>query len=574
MFSNEQLGLPPDDYEYREIIKTDEHGRKVRQRIVAKTKDAFVRQARKFWGDAYDYTDSVYTDNKSPITIYCHKHDYHFTVGMAQNHILPSKGSTFKPTGCPVCMYEQQYGKQFGPEWRDYLKVSANNSRVGLIHPEPTEQKKTPEQIAAEKAEREAKQREEEAYIKKWQAKNFFEARFKERVFQMYGDQYDMTLVDYQDNDKEVTLLCPKHGFFEIKPRHLLTGITQGNGTKKPPHGCWKCCGLQDPSEKHVMTAKEFNRRVRNIYKFKNLTFPIRKKVKANSKVTATCAKHGKITHDVQWWLDGNGCEYCNGKFYPPDFERLAREAQGADYQYRDPDKVKTTADSVWVHCGNPDHQWHEMRVSLVLQGCKCRECAERHQPLEQRRENFRQRFFQKFGDNRFIVSFDEYVNNDTPISVHCIEHNYDYKTTPDNLLRKSGGCPLCTASEGEAVIKGWLDNHGIPHEWHAKIPNEDPTLPLQYVEPDFWLAHLNLYIEYHGAQHYEDIDYFYKGKRIRNFAVQQHRDRYLREYCHRHGHNLLEIPYWDFKQLTEILSDVLLKGKTDYSTYYVNRRD
>ena len=78
LFSNEQLGLPPDDYEYREIIKTDVMGNIIRQRVVAKTKDAFVRQAREIWGDQYDYSESVYTDNKSPITIRCKKHDQYY----------------------------------------------------------------------------------------------------------------------------------------------------------------------------------------------------------------------------------------------------------------------------------------------------------------------------------------------------------------------------------------------------------------------------------------------------------------------------------------------------------------
>jgi len=249
-----------------------------------------------------------------------------------------------------------------------------------------------------------------------------------------------------------------------------------------------------------------------------------------------------------------------NINYDPADFEQKARKAQGEDYQYRDVEKATTMQSRVWVHCPNPDHQWHRMRVDLCLQGCKCRECADRHQSLEQRRDRFRHRFFKKYGQHRFVVSFDEYVNNDTPISVHCIEHHYDYQTTPDNLLRKTGGCPYCTASEGEAVIKGWLDNHDIPHEWHAQIPNEDPTLPLQYVEPDFWLPNLNLYIEYHGQQHYEEVDHFYKGKRLRNFAVQQQRDRYFRDYCQRHGHRLLEIPYWDFGRIADILSEILSK--------------
>jgi hypothetical protein len=524
--------------------------------VCVKPKEVFVEQARKIWGDRYDYTDSVYTNNKEPIVIYCPRHDLHFTVGMAQNHLI-KPGAKGKATGCPVCSYEQQYGKQYGPEWRETLRLSPKQNRVGLIHPEPKEHKKTPEQIAAEKAEREAKaearRREEQAYMDQWQAKSIAEANFKKRMAEKYGDHYTFEHMDYKGSCRTVTITCKHHGDFNVEPREILTDRTEGKHTHRE---CPVCEGRE--VKKH-MTADEFFQRMHQLYDATELDFLTSEFKGKGKKVTAYCRKHGAITHYAEQWLEGKGCEYCNGKFYPPDFLQMARKAQGADYSYRGVNKIESRANTVMVHCGNPEHKWHRMRVDLVLQGCKCRECAGRHQPLEQRREHFRQRVIKKHGTKRFVIAFDEYVNNDTPISVHCLEHHYDYQTTPDNLLRKTGGCPLCTASEGEVVIKGWLDNHDIPHTWHAQIPNEDPTLPLQYVEPDFWLPSYNLYIEYHGAQHYENIDYFFKGKRIRSFAVQQHRDRYLREYCERHGHNLLEIPHWDFNRIDEILTKTLL---------------
>lgn len=242
--------------------------------------------------------------------------------------------------------------------------------------------------------------------------------------------------------------------------------------------------------------------------------------------------------------------------------ERVRREAplkQGDGYVYQGIEQVTTKRSIVMVHCPNPDHEWHPMRVDLILQGCKCRECAGRHQSLEQRREKFRQRFLKRIDHDRFIVAFDEYVNNDTPISVRCIEHNYDYKTTPDNLLRKTGGCPYCTASGGEATVLSWLNSHHVNHVWHYPLPNTDSSLPLLYIEADFFLPDRNIIIEYHGEQHYMNVPHFYKGKKLRNFNMQQHRDRYLRRYCHDNGIRLIEIPYWNFKRIDEILTEELL---------------
>lgn len=522
--------------------------------ICVKPKEVFIEQARAIWGDSYDYTDSVYTNNKEPITIRCRKHDHYFTVAMAQNHIMKPHGK-FKPTGCPVCSYEQQYGEHFGTDWRNYLEPTPGQNRVRRIYQPKTNNKhRSPEEIAAEKAKAEARRKAEQAYINHWKAKNLKEAHFLEKLQSRYPDMYDTHLVDFKDKDNKVTLICPVHGEFRINARQLF-------GDKRhKPHGCWQCAGLEDPDTRPApMTADEFFQRMHQLYDATELDFLTSEFKNTNAKVTAYCRKHGAITHPAKYWLDGKGCEYCNGKFYPPDFLQMARKAQGHEYTYRGVNKIVSTASRVMVHCGCPNHKWHRMLVSLVLQGCKCCECAGRHQSIEKRKADLLERVKEKFGDGRFLIAIDEYTTTHNPITVTCLDHNYTYKIAPDILLNGAGGCPYCTASEGEAVIKGWLENHKIPHLWHAQIPNEDPTLPLQYVEPDFWLEHLNLYIEYHGQQHYEDVKYFYKGKKIRSFAVQQHRDRYLRDYCQRHGHRLLEIPYWDFHRIGEILTDELL---------------
>jgi len=514
--------------------------------IRVKPKEVFIEQARAIWGDSYDYTDSVYTNNKEPITIRCRKHDHYFTVAMAQNHIMKPHGK-FKPTGCPVCSYEQQYGEHFGTDWRKYLEPTPGQNRVRrIVHPHSSHYAPlSPE----EKAARHAKTVEEQRIRSHQQACNDFRTRLEAK----FGDHYTFKDDDYRGSCYAMTFHCKHHGDFTVEPRELITDRTDGR------HSHRECPVCEGREVQKRMTADEFFQRMHQLYDATELDFLTSEFKNTNAKVTAYCRKHGAIAHPAKYWLEGKGCEYCNGKFYPPDFLQMARKAQGQEYTYRGVNKIVSTVSRVMVHCGNPNHKWHRMLVSLVLQGCKCCECAGRHQSIEKRKANLLERVKEKFGDGRFLIAIDEYTTTHNPITVTCLDHNYTYKIAPDILLNGAGGCPYCTASEGEAVIKGWLENHNIPHLWHAQIPNEDPTLPLQYVEPDFWLEHLNLYIEYHGQQHYEDVKYFYKGKKIRSFAVQQHRDRYLRDYCQRHGHRLLEIPYWDFQRIGEILTDELL---------------
>ena len=527
----------------------------------------FVEQAHEIWGNHYDYTNSAYDGGKKPIIIYCPKHDYHFRVAMAQNHILKPHG-TFTPTGCPICRAEITHKTEYGKDWSKYLKVSKKNCRVGLIRPIPTKKKKTPEQIAKEKAIKEAKQREKETYLLQWHSKNIKEAQFKERVYNMYGEQLDTSLVDYQSNDKDVTLICRNHGIFEIKPRILLVGVSKRNH-KQPPHGCWKCCGIPDPKDNPKLTAKEFYQRIDVIYRCKNLTFERKPNVSMKTKITAVCINHGQIIHDAKWWLDGKGCDYCNGKFWPADWIKNAQAVHGNKYQYVGA-LPRTTADYIHYIC--KEHGLQEQRYDVhVSQGCGCSKCANypnKKTPLQRCNEWIAQ-CEAKYGKGRYDYSrtHEDYVNNDSLIWIRCCIHDHWFQTTPDNNLRTANGsCPLCAAefkeSKGEAEIRRWLQKHGILEFTQEQyIPNNDPTLQLQYLSTDFWLPNYkgrNLIIEFHGVQHYEDIDFYYKD-RIRNFAVQKHRDRYLRKYCKDNDIRLLEIPYWDLERIDEILTKELL---------------
>ena len=436
---------------------TDKNGNPYRVPITRKTLADFVAEANEIWHGVYDYSDSIYKDKLSPITIYCPKHDIHFTVGMAQNHII-KPGSKSKATGCPVCSYEQQYGEHFGTDWRKYLKLCAKSNRVSKI----VKRRHDSEEAARRKAERDRQR--EEAKAQRWQA---YQARLQQQ--------------------KE-----------ETRRRHEA----------------------ERTARQQVREQQERQR-----------------------------------IQDLQ--------------------DRVRREGplmQGDGYIYKGIEQVTSKRSTVMVHCGNPNHKWHRMLVSLVLQGCKCRECAGRHQPVEQRCQEWIAKCIEKYGEGRYDYSraHEDYVNNDSLVWIRCCIHDHWFQQTPDNNLRTiNGSCPICSLefreSEGEAEIRRWLQKHGIlDFEQEYQLPNEDDTLPLQYLSADFWLLHGRDYIiiEYHGEQHYKDIPYFYEG-RVRNFAVQQHRDRYLRRYCHDNGIRLIEIPYWDFNRIDEILTAELLNINT-----------
>lgn len=422
--------------------------------------ETFVAKARSIWGNRYDYTDSKFTSTMSPITIYCPKHDYPFRLPRAQNHLL--KGHA---VGCPICKCEIRHNMQFGKDWRNYLKPSPKNNRVGFII-----QKKKKKTLSPEEKERRASERkaraEEQRRIRQEQKRIEQEKRKAE-----YAEKIRLQKIETQRRKEE-----------KKKERALE----------------WK--------EQNIQRVKELQDRIR----------------------------------------------------------REAPKAQGEGYQYQGIEKVTGLYHRIMVHCPNPEHEWHPMRVDLILQGCKCRECAGRHTPLEKRCQKFIDDALKRHGPNHYDYSKvpAAYVNNDTPVPIRCIIHDRWFETAPDNNLRKANGsCPICaiemTDSDGEREIRVWLEAHHIRNERGVNIPNENPQCKRSFLVPDFWLPDYNMFVEYNGQQHYGEVKQFFDEDWT--LEDQQIRDQTMRDYCQRHGHRLLEIPYWDFDHIGEILQSNLL---------------
>ena len=80
----------------------------------------------------------------------------------------------------------------------------------------------------------------------------------------------------------------------------------------------------------------------------------------------------------------------------------------------------------------------------------------------------------------------------------------------------------------------------------------------------DFYLPMYNLFVEFQGEQHKRPIDFFGGEEK---FKVQQEHDKRKREYAKEHNINLLEIWYYDFSNIEEILTKTLNNLKLESVT-------
>ena len=344
---------------------------------------------------------------------------------------------------------------------------------------------------------------------------------------------------------------CPVHGEFKIRPRTLLIGE---KGQK--PHGCWKCNNIIPPYERKP-ALEPFKRRMHELYGDK-YTFVWSDFKNRYSQIRFTCKQHGKQQRSARVLLEGKGCEYCNGKLWPPDWIKNARAVHGDKYEYDESRPPRLTTDYIRYKC--PVHGWQESRYGChVLQGCGCALCAGvlNKMSAEERKQKWIEQCKNRF-PGKYSYRDVVYVNNDTPVKIYCKEHHITFEVTPDTHRRGAGGCPLCTKSVGEVEIYKWLHEHSVVFETQYKLPNENMFCKRQYLLADFYLPDLNLIIEMNGEQHYKYVEHFYT--KDWTLEDQQIRDETLRAYCRDHRINLLEIKYNEIGRIPKILAKAIKK--------------
>lgn len=199
------------------------------------------------------------------------------------------------------------------------------------------------------------------------------------------------------------------------------------------------------------------------------------------------------------------------------------------------------------VHCRICEYKWSPI-ASSILHGHGCPVCKKTyHYTTEE--------FIEKVntcpdGEDYKVLS--KYTKSSNKILFLHKKCNNSFKMIANNFLRGQR-CPFCNESKGEQKIRQLLYNNNIDY-----IPqqNYDNLLGVNngLLSYDFYLPQYNLLIEYQGE--------FHDGKaRIQSkkkYQIQQEHDMRKRKYAKKHNIQLLEIWYWDYENIEEILKKEL----------------
>ena len=186
--------------------------------------------------------------------------------------------------------------------------------------------------------------------------------------------------------------------------------------------------------------------------------------------------------------------------------------------------------------------------------GCGCKYCG-MERTATSRRLSFNQ-VKEIFAKNDMILLDQEYRNTEEKLKYICKNHMEIgiQEMTTSNAYKNH--CPYCNIIKGEKKILDFLICHKINFESHKSYDGLLGTGGgrLSY---DFYLSDYNILIEYQGEQHGRPVDLF-GGEQ--QFKIQQEHDRRKKEYALNNNIDLLEIWYYNFKNIESILTEKIFK--------------
>lgn len=184
---------------------------------------SFIQKAKWRHGDIYDYSDVMYINSISKVTIHCKNHG-RFDQ-QPNNHIYGQ--------GCPVCgrskaesfqrISQEEFinrSKQIHSNKYDYSKswYSVGRSKVTIVCPIHGEFKQQPDVHLQGKGCKKC------ADVYRGSNRRYTTEEFISRSSKIHNNKFDYSKADYITQKSSVTIICPVHGEFQQMPSNHVRG--------------------------------------------------------------------------------------------------------------------------------------------------------------------------------------------------------------------------------------------------------------------------------------------------------------------------------------------------------------
>lgn len=242
------------------------------------TQKEFIAKARKVHGNRFGYNAVKYVNMLVKVQILCRKHGLFWQH--PNHHLLGD--------GCSVCSrckrldtqeivarFVKAHGDRYGYELVQYVNLRTKVQIVCRVHGVFLQ---LPQ---------------EHSVMRRgcpWCSRSLNTPKMVAKFIAAHGDKYDYSKTVYKGHKEKVTIICRKHGAFEMLPYNFITGV-----------GCRFCGRFSTQNTIERFVAVHGNR-----YNYSKVDYKGSK-----VKVTILCRKHGAFQQDIGAHLRGYGCRKC-----------------------------------------------------------------------------------------------------------------------------------------------------------------------------------------------------------------------------------------------------------------------
>ena len=115
----------------------------------------------------------------------------------------------------------------------------------------------------------------------------------------VHGDKYDYSKTVYNKMHEKITVICPRHGEFQITPSKHRIG-----------QGCPKC-GILKRAKNQSYDNESFIEILQKVHNGKYIYTKATLNGNLHNRITITCPIHGDFEQIAQSHLNGHGCPKC-----------------------------------------------------------------------------------------------------------------------------------------------------------------------------------------------------------------------------------------------------------------------
>lgn len=359
---------------------------------------------------------------------------------------------------------------------------------------------------------------------------------FIKKAIEKFGNNCDYTNINFVNMHTKISIKCNLCGkYFEVTPTAFLI--------KTRKHSC--VCQY----ERYIPTTEGVIKKLSEIYGDK-YDYSYVNYINSNIRIKLYCKIHNRFFEQlIHHLLNGYGCRKCgqNYTLTVSEFIEMASKVHNNKYNYEKVDFKWMTKEKITIIC--PIHGEFQQVPLTHIKGMGCGKCANN---LTSNTEEFIAKAKLIHGDE-FDYSSVNYEQAHKKITIICKKHGPFQQAPTKHLSGRK--CPKCKSSKGEIEIFNWLKENKIDFITEKSFDGCKYKSKLRF---DFYIPSKNLCLEYDGEQHHRYFSFSSK-QNPKEFELLKTKDEIKNKFCKDNNIELIRIPYWDFDNISSILSKIFI---------------